>query len=53
MHYKTVKCDWPLNTIDDFVVDKKDVKKLNLSEIEFKAGKLPEATEIVILQPAS
>jgi len=52
MHYKTVKCDWPLNTIDDFVVDKKNVKKLNSSEIEFKAGKFPEVTEIVILQPA-
>ena len=52
MHYKTAKCDWPLNTIDDFVVDKKNVKKLNSSEIEFKAGKLREVTEIVILQPA-
>ncbi len=53
MHYKTAKCDWPLNTIDDFVVDKSNVKKLNSSEIEFKADKLPEATEIVILRPAS
>jgi L-ascorbate metabolism protein UlaG (beta-lactamase superfamily) len=52
MHYKTAKCDWPLNTVDDFVADKMNVKKLNLSEIEFKAGKLPEVTEIVILQPA-
>lgn len=51
MHYKTVKCDWPLNTVDDFVADKKNVRKLNLSEIEFKSGKLPEVTEIVILEP--
>jgi L-ascorbate metabolism protein UlaG (beta-lactamase superfamily) len=53
MHYKTARCVWPLNTIDDFVVDKQNVKKLDLSEIEFKAGQLPEVTEIVVLQPAS
>lgn len=52
MHYKTAKCDWPLNTIDDFLADRKNVKQLTLSEIEFKAGKLPEVTEIVVLQPA-
>jgi L-ascorbate metabolism protein UlaG (beta-lactamase superfamily) len=53
MHYKTAKCDWPLNTVDDFIGDKKNVRKLSSSEVEFKAGKLPEATEIVVLQPAS
>jgi L-ascorbate metabolism protein UlaG (beta-lactamase superfamily) len=52
MHCKTHKCDWPLNTIEDFLAGKKNVKKLNSSETEFKAGKLPEATEIVVLQPA-
>jgi L-ascorbate metabolism protein UlaG (beta-lactamase superfamily) len=51
MHYKTAKCDWPLNTVDDFVMDKKSVKRLNVSEAEFKAGMLPEATEILVLQP--
>jgi L-ascorbate metabolism protein UlaG (beta-lactamase superfamily) len=53
MHYKTDKCDWPLNTVDDFIGDKKNIRKLSSSEIEFKAGKLSEATEIVVLQPAS
>ncbi len=52
MHCKTHKCDWPLNTIEDFLAGKKNVKKLNSSETEFKAGKLPEATEIMALQPA-
>ena len=52
MHYKTDKCDWPLNTIDDFVAGKKNVKKLNSSDIEFEAGKLPEVTEIIILRPS-
>jgi len=52
MHYKTAKCNWPLNTADDFVVDKKNVRRLDSSEIDFAAGSLPEGTEIVILQPA-
>lgn len=51
MHYKTSKCDWPLNTVEDFVADKKNVKKLNVSEIELKVDKLPESTEIIVLQP--
>jgi L-ascorbate metabolism protein UlaG (beta-lactamase superfamily) len=53
MHYKTSKCDWTLSTIDSFIVDKKNVKKLNSSEIEFKVGMLPESTEIIVLEPAS
>lgn len=53
MHYKTAKCDWPLNTIDDFAIDKNNFKRFNSSEMDFKAGKLPGLTEIVILQPAS
>lgn len=52
MHCKTPKCDWPLNTVDDFVAGMKNVKKLNSSEAEFKAGKLPDSTEIVVLRSA-
>jgi L-ascorbate metabolism protein UlaG (beta-lactamase superfamily) len=52
MHYKTPKCDLPITGVEDFLAGKKNVKKLNSSEAEFKAGKLPEATEIVVLQPA-
>ena len=52
MHCKTPKCDWPLNTIEDFLTGKKNVKKLDSSEIEFKSGELPETTEIIALQPA-
>ena len=52
MHCKTTKCDWPLNTIEDFIAGKKNVKNPNSSEMVFKAGELPEATEIVVLQPA-
>jgi len=52
MHYKTPKCDFPITGVEDFLAGKKNVKKLNSSETEFKAGKLPEAAEIVVLQPA-
>ncbi|MCJ7655021.1 MAG: MBL fold metallo-hydrolase [Dehalococcoidia bacterium] len=52
MHYKTPKCDFPITGVEDFLAGKKNVKKLNSSETEFKAGKLPEATEIVVLQSA-
>jgi L-ascorbate metabolism protein UlaG (beta-lactamase superfamily) len=53
MHYKTTKCDWTLSPVDDFIVDKKNVKKLNSSEIDLKAGTLPDSTEIIVLEPAS
>jgi len=52
MHCKTPKCNWPLNTIEDFVAGKQNVRNPNSSEIEFKSGDLPETTEIVVLQPA-
>jgi L-ascorbate metabolism protein UlaG (beta-lactamase superfamily) len=52
MHCKTSKCNWPLNTIEDFRAGKKNVKNMNSSEIEFKAGKLPQTTEIIVLEPA-
>jgi L-ascorbate metabolism protein UlaG (beta-lactamase superfamily) len=51
IHYKTPKCDFPITDVEDFLTGKKNVKKLNSSETEFKAGKLPEATEIIVLQP--
>jgi L-ascorbate metabolism protein UlaG (beta-lactamase superfamily) len=52
MHYKTPQCDFPISGVENFLAGRKNVKKLNSSETEFKGGKLPEATEIVVLQPA-
>jgi len=52
MHYKTPQCDFPITSVEDFLAGRKNVNKLNSSEMEFKAGKLPEATEIIVLQPA-
>lgn len=53
MHCKTAKCNWPLNTIDDFLAGKNNVKTMGSSEIEFQAGELPQPTAIVILEPVS
>ncbi|MBI2288456.1 MAG: MBL fold metallo-hydrolase [Chloroflexi bacterium] len=52
MHYKNDKCAAPISGVDDFLQGKKGVKKLDASEAEFKAGKLPTTTQIIVLQPA-
>ncbi len=52
MHFKTSKLDFPIAQVDDFLAGKPNVKKLNTSEVEFKASGLPTTSEIVVLQPA-
>ena len=52
MHYKTPKLDFPIAGVEDFVRDKANVRALDSSEVQFKLGELPDATEIVVLQPA-
>ena len=50
MHYKTPKTDYPLAVVDDFLKDKKDVRRLDVSEIEITKISLPERTEIIVLR---
>lgn len=52
MHFKNARCEFPIAGIDDFLEGKGRVRKLDSSEVEFKAGGLPAATEIVVLQPS-
>jgi L-ascorbate metabolism protein UlaG (beta-lactamase superfamily) len=52
MHYKTPKTDYPIAGIDQFLKDKKYVRRLNSSGVEINKDNLPEETEIVILQSA-
>lgn len=52
MHFKTAKCAYPIATVDDFLKDKKSVRKVQGSEVELEAEKLPTTEEIVVLQPA-
>ncbi len=52
MHFKTPKCAYSIDGVEDFLKGKKNVRKVGGSEIEFEREKLPAATEIVLLQPA-
>ena len=50
MHFKTEKCDFPINPVDDFLSGKTNVKKLDTSQIEITNDKLPTSTEIQVLK---
>jgi len=52
MHFKTPKCDFPITGVEDFIHGKRNVKKMDSSQIEFKFEELPVATEIVVLKSA-
>ncbi|MDD5288997.1 MAG: MBL fold metallo-hydrolase [Dehalococcoidales bacterium] len=52
MHFKNERCDFPVATVDDFLKGKKNVTRVNSSEIELKAGKIPAETTIIVLKPA-
>lgn len=53
MHFKTAKCDFPISGVEDFIRNKKNARKMDSSQIEFKLGELPAATEIVVLKSVS
>ena len=52
MHYKTPKLDFPISGVEGFIAVKKNVKKLDSTEVEFETGRLPDITEIIVLKPA-
>lgn len=53
MHYKTDRCpEFPIAGVEDFIKGKGAVSQPNSSEIEFQRGKLPPATQVVVLKPA-
>ena len=53
MHFKNLRCpDFPVAGVDDFIKGKFNVTKLEVSEVEFKAGVLPEMAQIVVLTPS-
>ncbi len=52
MHYKMPKVDFPIVGVEDFVRGKANVRRLEVSEAEFKAGHLPDVSEIVVFSPA-
>ena len=52
MHFKTPHCGFPLAKAEDFTSGKAGVRTIKGSEVEIKKEKLPQATEIIVLQPA-
>lgn len=52
MHYKTSKCGYPISKVDEFLKDKKNIRKSSSSEVEYKKDTIPKETEIVVLQHA-
>jgi L-ascorbate metabolism protein UlaG (beta-lactamase superfamily) len=52
MHFKTPKTSLPISDVEEFLKGKGNVKRLAGSEVEFKPGGLPQATETVVLTPA-
>jgi L-ascorbate metabolism protein UlaG (beta-lactamase superfamily) len=52
MHFHDDRCDFPVAGVDEFLKGKKNVQMVNSSEIEFKVGKLPAETQIIVLKPA-
>jgi L-ascorbate metabolism protein UlaG (beta-lactamase superfamily) len=52
MHYRTNKGLPAIAGVDEFLRGKTRVKWLDTSQVEFKAGELPEAGQIIVLKPA-
>jgi L-ascorbate metabolism protein UlaG (beta-lactamase superfamily) len=52
MHFKTPHCGFPLAKAEDFTSGKAGVRTIKGSEVEIKKEKLPQAIEIIVLQPS-
>jgi L-ascorbate metabolism protein UlaG (beta-lactamase superfamily) len=52
MHYRTDKGLPNIAGVEEFLRGKAGVKWLDTSQVEFKAGGLPEADQIIVLKPA-
>ena len=48
MHYKTDKCAYPIAGVEDFLKGRTPVRKLDSSEVDFQAGKLPAGETLVL-----
>ena len=52
MHYKTARCAYPITGVEEFLRGKKEVNRLDSSQVELKPGQLPATTKIIVLKPA-
>ena len=52
MHFKNERCAFPISGVDDFLLGKEDISRLDSSEVEVKREELPPSTRIIVLKPA-
>ncbi len=52
MHFKTPKCNFPIEGVEAFLAGKKEVRRVGGSTVSFKAAEIKEGFEIVVLEPA-
>lgn len=52
MHYKTEALSFPLDTVDDFLQDKKRVRRVKYSTVDFTPENLPDEQEVIVLSYA-
>ncbi|OGO04655.1 MAG: MBL fold metallo-hydrolase, partial [Chloroflexi bacterium RBG_13_54_8] len=52
MHYKTARCDYPIAGVDGFLKGRKNIRRLDSSEIELRKDQLPSVAETVVLRHA-
>jgi L-ascorbate metabolism protein UlaG (beta-lactamase superfamily) len=52
MHYRDGKCNFPIATVDDFLREKENVRRLDSSDMEIRKKELQTATEIVVMKSA-
>ena len=52
MHYRTEKSFPEISGVDEFTKGKNNVTRQDSSEVEFKAGQLPDSAQIMVLKPA-
>ena len=50
MHFKNSKVDYPIADVGQFLIGKKNVRKVESSEVEINKETLPVETEVVVLQ---
>lgn len=52
MHFKVDKCGYPIGSVEEFLKNRKNVKRPCVSEIEIKKASLPSDGETVVLEHA-
>lgn len=52
IHYSNDRCSFKIAGVESFLLKKKNVIRLDTSEVEIKRGKLPEESQILVLRPA-